>query len=233
MRLAVTRSIERLSFLEAKARDRRVELIALPLTRIEKIGFDWPGDLSLDQIDWLAFSSANGVRSFFERLAELGLGVASNTQIAVVGQRTAEALDQACGRKADFIPHDSYGELMFHELAESYPLAGKTLLYPRAALVNYDPEQFLVGMKVNYNQLLSYRSIPREVGAGLINRLDASDYILFTSPSNVRSYQSQFGRPKAKLIAMGRSTAQSMNEAGWTGCAIMKVKDIDAVMELI
>lgn len=233
MRLAVTKNIDELAFLEGPAAEHQVELVALPLSRVEPVMFDWPTGPKLAEIDWLTFSSANGVRSFFERLRELGLTVADRTKIAVVGERTAAVLKQISGRQADLIPHDAYGEMMFQELAQSYQLARQTVLYARAELVNYDPEQLLKKLKVNYIPLVSYRSVQQEPDADLVRQLEAEDYILFTSPSNVRSYQSQFGRPKTRLIAIGYTTAKSMNEAGWSGFAIMKAKNVETVLELI
>lgn len=233
MRLAITKSVDDMAFLEGQASERKVELVALPLSRVEHIKFDWPARVNLEEIDWLTFSSANGVRSFFERLQELGLAIADRTKLAVVGERTAAILKQVSGRQADLIPHDSYGEMMFQELAQSYQLAQQTVLYSRAELVNYDPEQLLKKLKVNYIPLVSYRSIQQALEADTVQKLGTEDYILFTSPSNVRSYQSQFGRPKTRLIAIGHTTAKSMNEAGWSGFAIMKAKNVETVMELI
>ena len=233
MRLAVTRNIERLSILEEEARKRQVELIALPLTRVEHILFDWPADLEFAKVDWLVFSSANAARSFFERMTELGLPLKPSVQLAAIGVKTADTLRKVCGRKVDFVPSDAYGEMMFQELVESHDLAGKTLVYPRAELVIHDPAQFLELSKINYVPIVSYRSVPQDVDRITVESLGSKDYILFTSPSNVRSYQSQFGTPKARLIAIGRSTAKSMNDAGWSGFAAMKTKNVDTVLELI
>ena len=233
MRLAVTRNRERLTILESRANERQVELVALPLTRIENISFDWPVELKIEEIDWLVFSSANGVISFFTRIGELGLSLSTTTQIAVIGSKTGETLSQVCGRQADFIPDESYGVVMFQELVESFSLAGKTLVYPRAELIIHDPTQFLAESKINYIPIVSYRSVPQEVDQATVKQLGSGDHILFTSPSNVHSYQNQFGQPKAKLIAIGYVTAKSMNDFGWSGFITMKTMNVDTVLELI
>ena len=233
MRLAITRNREELATLIEQAARHDVELVPLPLSRIVPIPFDWPDALALDRIDWLVFSSGNGVRSFFERLDQLSLTISNQTKIACVGERTAAAFTDLAGRQVDFVPHDAYGEIMFGELLQNHDLSGKNLLYARAEKINFDPGQLLIEAGVVYFPLVTYRSDLCVIDPTTVKQLTRDDYILFTSPSNVRSYQSQFGRPITKLIAMGHTTARSMNQAGWSGFAIMNKKNIETVLELI
>ena len=80
----------------------------LPTVEIRDIG-DWgPVDRaiqSLRQYDWLAFTSANGVRAFLQRLDTLGLDlrVLGHLRLAAIGPKTAAALGEY-HLKADLVP---------------------------------------------------------------------------------------------------------------------------------
>ncbi len=85
---------------------------------------------SLNKIDWLILTSANGVNYFFNRLFELGkdLRALNSIKIAVVGKKTAVFLKEY-HLNPDYIPPDFIGE----SLAEHFPenLTNKKLLLPR------------------------------------------------------------------------------------------------------
>jgi uroporphyrinogen III methyltransferase/synthase len=67
------------------------------LTRDERVSSRW---------DWIVFTSANGVDSFFDALREVRRDARSltDTKVAAVGGATASAL-AARGIIADFVPH--------------------------------------------------------------------------------------------------------------------------------
>ncbi len=79
---------------------------------------------------WLILTSANGVNFFFERLkaAEKDTRALAQTQIAVVGKKTADSL-RKYGLKADFIPPDFVADSLVSHFPES--LCGKRVLFPR------------------------------------------------------------------------------------------------------
>lgn len=67
--------------------------------------------------DWVIFTSANGVKFFWQRLAELGLDarIFARCRLAVVGKATAAALEKR-GLRADFIPENFSGAQLASEL---------------------------------------------------------------------------------------------------------------------
>lgn len=95
---------------------------------------NWAGlDLAIAQLcdyDWVILTSANGVESFFERLLEKGLDARSlaGLQIAAVGEKTAQALEQR-GIKPDFVPPEFVADSLAAEFPS--PLEGLHLLFPR------------------------------------------------------------------------------------------------------
>ncbi|MBK7141714.1 MAG: uroporphyrinogen-III synthase [bacterium] len=231
-RLAVTRYPAQLAELAIHAAAKGIEVVPLPLISVQEIPFDWPEGLEISKIDWVFFSSANGVSAFLHRLDELGLRMPPTTRYAVVGSKTADAL-ALNGLKVGFLPSDSYGELLFEEFAGRELRAGQTLLYARAREVNYDPSKLFAGRPVAYYAICCYETIAQPVTADAVARLTENDFILFTAPSTVDSYAQQYGMPVARPIAIGRSTASQMNQYGWFGFITMKHADITTILEYL
>ena len=87
----------------------------------------------LDQIDYLILTSVNAVTAFFDRLATCGqdTDTLSSLQTVAVGPKSAEAI-VARGVGVDLIPSDYRAEGVIALLKDR--VAGKRLLYPKAAL---------------------------------------------------------------------------------------------------
>jgi uroporphyrinogen-III synthase len=231
-RLAVTRTSSQLSDLAAHAAARGIELVPLPLISVNPVPFDWPSSLPIEQVDWIFFSSANGVTTLLHRLDQLGLHLAPSVRIAAVGSKTADVLGMN-GIKVHFIPSDAYGQLLFEEFAEKELRPGQTLLYARGKSVNFDPQTLFAGKPVTYYAVTCYETVTQPVTAETVARLSSEDFILFTAPSTVDSYAEQYGKPLAKPIAIGRSTAAQMNQYGWFGFITMKHADITTILEYL
>ena len=69
--------------------------------------------------------------------------------------------------------------------------------------------------QITYNELISYKSQERIISNSEVEKLTDNDYILFTAPSSVLSYKKQFGSPKAKLIAIGKTTKDAIEKNNW------------------
>ncbi len=84
----------------------------------------------LKTFHWLILTSTNGVDYFFARLntLKIDIQVLAQIKIAVVGEKTAQSLQQK-GLQPDFIPPNFVAD----SLAEHFPelLAGKKILFPR------------------------------------------------------------------------------------------------------
>ncbi len=84
----------------------------------------------LSDFNWLILTSTNGVDAFFSRLYAAGKDsrALAGVQIAVVGQKTAQALEQH-GIKPDFIPPNFVADALIN----NFPIspAGQRILFPR------------------------------------------------------------------------------------------------------
>lgn len=105
---------------------------------------DWqPLDAATDQLstngwDWIAFTSANGVRFFLNRLLDRKRDIRSlgSVKLAAVGSKTAEAL-RDYRLVADIIPDSGYSALAMAEQLLPH-VRGKRILLPRAKDGNDD-----------------------------------------------------------------------------------------------
>lgn len=232
MRLGITRDDQQLQALRQKASERGVEVIALPVTSVEYLDFEWPSDVTPETVDWVFFTSAHGVNSFFKQAENLGIGFGNGTRFGVIGNKTGLALKDL-GKDVSFESTESYGQVLFEEFVESMARDGEKVIYARAEHVNYDPTNLFQESNIDCVSVVCYRTRPRQLDPRLAKQLTGDDYILFTAPSAIESYDTQFGKPAAKPIAIGRSTAAAMNERGWFGFITMKQADVDNVLEYL
>jgi uroporphyrinogen III methyltransferase / synthase len=84
----------------------------------------------ISDFHWLILTSTNGVDYFFERLFALGKDarILAGIKIAVVGEKTAQSLQQRC-LQPDFIPPNFVADSLVEHFPEE--LTGKKVLFPR------------------------------------------------------------------------------------------------------
>ena len=150
----------------------------------------------------------------------------------MASKKTEESLYRF-GLEASFVPSEAYGKILFEEFIKSNKEKELTVLFPRAEVVNFEPETILKSAGFAYYPVVCYRTIANTIDSSAVSSFANEDSILFTAPSTVRSYQNQFGCPKAKVIAIGRSTASEMSEQSWGNFIIMENPDIEKVLEYI
>jgi len=156
----------------------------------------------LKYIDWIFFSSRNGVEYFFNLKPVLP----KNVKFGVVGRGSEDAL-RKYGYLADFAGET--GDIT--EVAEEFALLVKnqTVLFPRAqdSLLTIQ-KSLMADTKVV--DLPIYETVIEEE----IDQTYA-DILIFTSPSNVEAYfANNLLDPGQKVIAIGKSTGLKFDEMG-------------------
>lgn len=156
----------------------------------------------LKHIDWIFFSSRNGVEYFFK----LKPALPKNVKFGVVGRGSEDAL-RKFGHLADFTGET--GDIA--EVAEEFALLVKnqTVLFPRAqdSLLTI---QKSLSAETKVVDLPVYETVIEE-------NIDQSsaDILIFTSPSNVEAYfADNLLDPGQKVIAIGNSTGKKFDEMG-------------------
>ena len=232
LRLGVTREANLLTTLSKSAKDKGVEIIPLPLTKITPLPFDLPENIKTSDIDWLIFTSHNGARSFFNYCQEKGWKISADTKIAAIGNKTKESIE-SFGFSVDFIPSKPYGTNLFKEFIQSENIEAKNIIYPQAEVVISEPQTMFKTSKADFYDIICYRTEENRCREQMIERFTSDDYIFFTAPSSVHSYQHQFGNPKAKLIAIGQTTAKAIEKENWKLNITLDKPEIEKVLEYI
>ncbi len=163
----------------------------------------------LGDLDWIVFTSTNGVKFFFDRLNQTGLDTRAlkNSKVAAIGTTTAAAL-KSFGVIRDMQPklESTIGLLdEFNKL----DIKDKNILLVRPKT---GPSKLLDGLTdtgANTEQVMIYKNIDLEPADIDFNAIDK---ILFTSGSIIRAFLKHYGDiPQGlEILCLGQPT---LNEA--------------------
>jgi len=179
--------------------------------------------LSLDEFDWILFTSANAVRFFARRCRKLSVepGQDATYRCAAVGPATASAV-AAEGFPVDYVAQEFLGAAMARELSEV--IAGKKIVLPRSRRARPDLPDALKAAGAEVTEVIAYDT----GGVGVIDpvvmqavRETQVDVISFFSPSAIENMRVELGEEllmrlgaKAALAAVGPVTAAALRLAG-------------------
>ncbi|QYM77637.1 uroporphyrinogen-III synthase [Horticoccus luteus] len=246
-RVAVTRTREQASELAGKLRDRGAEVIELPLIRVSKeISKDTLADvmLELGSYDWIVFTSANGVRFFFEEFFRIlddirSLGL---LRFACVGEGTARAVKEF-HLKVECQPEVATGEALAEALIATGSLDSAKLLVITGNLNRETLVTKLEEARAIVDQLQVYKTEQTDLSgdpAAEDFRARGADAILFASSSAVQSFVDQARAlklaPKAKRPlagSIGPLTSETMKKAGMPIDFEAKSPGLDALVDAL
>jgi len=166
-----------------------------------------PAEIFTAPIDWLVFTSANGVRFAKQRLFELGLDARAfgPAKVAAIGEPTAAAIREQLGLRVDLCPTRFVAEALADALAERDAIAGQRFLLLRA-----DIARPLLRERLTAAGAASVRDVPiyetRPVPTAppeLLTALAAGEvsWVTFTSSSTVRNFLALLGDPAAAKLS--------------------------------
>lgn len=225
-RIVVTRPSGQCEGLARPLRDLGAEVLWQPAIRIEPPE-DWSAidaELAhLGRYDWLAFSSANGVRLFLDRLLATGrdMRALGKSEIAAIGPGTAEELARY-HLKADAIPDEFRAESLAEALKGD--AAGAQFLLIRASRGREVLAERLAAAGGVVSQVVVYRSTdvtqPDEHVAELL-ATGKIDWITVTSSAIARSLVNLFGDElrKSRLASISPVTTATLEELGFPPAA--------------
>ncbi|TLM62811.1 MAG: uroporphyrinogen-III C-methyltransferase [Deltaproteobacteria bacterium] len=242
-RILVTRAADQAEAMLAPLRELGAEPVSCPTIGI--VPPPTPADLDaaiarLAETDYLILTSANAVEAFFARLQAGGRDARAlaGVTVAAVGPKTAEAL-AAFGVRADLIPESYDAEGVVALLRER--VAGKRVLYPRAALARDLIIRELGAAGAEVTAPVAYASaVPpgaaETAHAALANGLDL---LTFTASSTVRNFAAlldpaQLAVARAIPVAViGPQTAATARELGFTVAVEPAAATIEALVAAI
>jgi uroporphyrinogen III methyltransferase/synthase len=176
-------------------------------------------DTVVDKIadfDWIVFTSVNGAKNLFPRLAKKGLDARSlaNVKIAAIGAATAARLSEY-GIIPDMVPDTESSKGLLEEFAK-IDVSGKKILLPQAEVSSKELPDGLVATGAEIEKTVVYKTVdiePAEVD------FDYIDAVMFTSGSTVRAFVKYFKKvPEGiKVYGLGLPTLAIAKELGIDG----------------
>lgn len=190
----IVRHESRSKDLAASLKTLGYEVVFLPLIEIAPPSDDFFSlDSAIKQLgeyDWLIFTSANGVKYFFDRLKHLGISKANLSRLntAVVGPMTAKALESN-GCHVSMIPREHSANGLIDTFSD-IDIEGSRMLFIQARDGRKELTEFLRarGAKVDITE--AYQVLPSKENYQLPEDFDA---IYFFSPSAVKEFINRFG----------------------------------------
>lgn len=246
-RIAVTRAREQTSELAGKLSALGAEVIELPLIKISKsVALQSLADvlLELGSYDWVVFTSANGVRYFFEEFNRIfddirSLGL---LRIACIGEGTAVAVRQL-HLKVECQPAIATGEALADALIETGSLDSAKVVVITGNLNRDTLVSKLEAAGAIVDQLQVYQTEKTDLSndpAAAEFRARGADAILFASSSAAQSFVDQAAALKLNVDAVrplagsiGAQTSETMKAAGVPIDFVAKQPSLDALVDAL
>lgn len=205
-----------------------------------------PMDRAIRQIqryDWLFFTSANGVRYFFDRLRHGKRTVEDlrGKKIAAIGPETAKSL-RSNGLQVDLLPQEYRAEAILNGLKPD-EMRGKKVLLPRAAKARDILPNTLRQWGAEVDVVEAYRTAPAQSDTGSLRALleqKKIDAIAFTSSSTVSHFAALFPEEDVQgllahttVACIGPITEQTAREMGIKVDVVAKDYTIPGLVEAI
>ncbi len=186
------------------------EVLELPAIAIEPMAFMVP---DLSGYEWLVFTSANGVRAFFDDgLVPAGLDARAlaGVRVAVIGPGTARELATR-GVRPDLVPERFVAE----SLLDAFPSpsgAGARVLLARADAARDVLPEGLGARGYDVDVLPVYRTVRAAPDPETLARVTAGrvDAVTFTSSSTVDNFCAAVGAfpdPRPLVVSIGPVTS--------------------------
>lgn len=137
--------------------------------------------------DWVVFTSAEGIRRWFERLRHFGTDVRQmRARIGVVGPETSLALREL-GLVPDLMPTLEYSQEGLVQAFREIPVRGVTVLLPGGQLNRNLLSDELRGRGALVDQVVLYQNVKTPVPLSLLQavRNESIQALLFTASSQV------------------------------------------------
>ena len=188
---------------------------------------------SLDKFDWIVFTSANGVRSFFERVSK-NFTKELSLKFACVGSATRNTLENL-GFTSSFEPSEFLTDVLGRELATSFDLRHKKILLVRAEDTDHEVARKLgrAGSDVWEAPAYSTHLQKQEFSQWI---LDEVTDITLMSPSSVAGLISsipvkEIRSRRIRVYCIGPVTAKAAEEKGFNVHSVAETHTLDGLIQ--
>jgi len=177
----------------------------------------------LRDYDMVVFTSANAVTDFIDRVEECGVErrAVGQATVVAIGPQTAAALVER-GLRCDVVPARFVAEGVLEALDErGMRLDGKRVLVPRAKEARAVIPDALRAAGATVDVVTVYETVAAESLAVPAERVEAADFITFTSGSTVAGFVRLMGEAGlaqrlagARLCSIGPVTSEALRARG-------------------
>lgn len=192
----------------------------------------------LAKVDWLLFTSQNGVGFLAEILNDLDvdLSVLKLKKIGAVGEKTAQAV-RKLGMRVGFVPQDFTSEDLANGLPE---VKNKKILLARSTIANPTLKKILELRGAEVIDLPVYKTeLVKRKNSEFINFLKNNQVVclVFTSPSTVKGLLKnldlnlRFQVFSLPALAIGPTTTNFLSQSGFKKVYTAKVFNSEGVLE--
>jgi uroporphyrinogen III methyltransferase/synthase len=181
--------------------------------------------VGLHEYDWLVFTSANGVRCFFDYF-DKGFEDARDiggVRIAAVGPATVKALHEK-RLAVDVTPNEATGAQVARAMMADGDVENLRVCLLRAQAANMELPALLEEKGAIVDDIAVYQTVADSTGPGADSDLlveHGADWITFTSGSTVEHFHARFPLhellkqfPRLKLASIGPETTKSVQSLG-------------------
>jgi len=235
-RIVVTRRTEQAGSFAQKLAELGADVLEVPTIKITTpVEKDAIVDclLELNSYDWLVFTSANGVTSFFDiffrrfqDLRDIG-----GARIAAVGPATAAKLREL-HLQVDLTPEEFTGRKVAEAFKKYQDIENVKMCLLRAEVANADLPDALAELGAIVDDIAIYKTVPEtEDPGGACERLleGGADWVTFTSSSTVEHFHARFDLPKLamkfpalKIASIGPETSKAIVALGLKPALVAK-----------
>jgi uroporphyrinogen-III synthase len=218
------------------------KLISLPMIEIAPSQLDTQMTeqlIHLEKVDWIFFTSKNGVINFFKHL----IGVKGNTELpktvklAVIGYKTGLELEYY-GYTPTFISDENTSDQLLNQFYKAYNPTNLTILLCVGNLADNTLSNRL-SRQNKVERINVYQTVkPTYADPETIKIIkdDQYDLIIFTSASTFTNFctffsPDQIGR--LKLASIGTTTTRSIQEAGFEPVLTAKKSSAEGLRDAI
>ena len=223
--IVITRPEKQSEEFAALLREEGARVISFPTIRI--VPPEDYGDLdrainNIEKYQWIVFTSANGVRFFFERFCELRNDIRDlkGIKICAIGPATRAGVEEY-NIRVDMVPEE-YISGGVVDAFRSGDVSGKNFLLPRAEIAGDIISDGLSELGVNVDVVTAYRTVNSGEDGKTVKELMNNgkiDLITFTSPSTVTNFMDIIGNETTipnhiKIACIGPVTESACRKAG-------------------
>ncbi len=239
-RIVVTRAAEQAPALADKLRSLGAAICELPAIAIRPLEDYSALDAAIEQLagyDWLVFTSANGVRFFFERLDRSCLDVRRlPPKLCAIGPATRRQLEQL-HLKVDLMPDEYVAEALVEAFSRE-PMRGKRVLLARAAAARELLPEQLRRLGASVDVVPAYRTVIPEDAPDRAREVFSRrpDWVLFTSSSTVKNLVAIAGREAlegVRIASIGPVTSETVRSFGLNVAAEARTYTIEGLIEAV